>query len=191
LCESLGHQVTEARPEYEYAPFREAQRVLVAANSRALLERCATTLGRTFGANDVEPMTWTVAELAQQYSAVDYTNAVTVIHRVGRIVGRFFTRHDIILTPTMCTPPVVLGVVSAANPDPGSYVDAINRAIGFTSLFNSSGSPAMTVPLHWTASGLPVGVQFAPFGDEATLFRLAAQLEIVRPWKDRRPPLTG
>jgi Asp-tRNA(Asn)/Glu-tRNA(Gln) amidotransferase A subunit family amidase len=83
-----------------------------------------------------------------------------------------------------------LGVVSPANPDRNAYIAAIDRAIGFTSLFNSAGNPAMSVPLHRTASGLSVGVQFAaPFGDEATLFRLAAQLEVEQPWRDRLPPL--
>ncbi len=192
LCESLGHRVTQARPEYDFAPFREAQRVLVAANTRALLVARAAAAGRSLESADVEQMTWNVAELARQYSAEDYANAVTVIHRVGRVVGRFFTEHDILLTPTMCAPPIKLGVVSPLNPDGDSYVTAINRAIGFTSLFNSAGNPAMSVPLHWTASGLPVGVQFvAPFGDEASLFRLAAQLEHARPWKDRRPPLVA
>jgi Asp-tRNA(Asn)/Glu-tRNA(Gln) amidotransferase A subunit family amidase len=69
---------------------------------------------------------------------------------------------------------------------------AVNRSIGFTSLFNASGHPAASLPLHWSAQGLPVGVQIAaPFGDEATIFRLAAQIETTRPWKDHRPPLTG
>jgi Asp-tRNA(Asn)/Glu-tRNA(Gln) amidotransferase A subunit family amidase len=117
---------------------------------------------------------------------------VTRIHRLGRVVGRFFTAHDIILTPTQCGPPLPLGVVSPGNPDRGAYLNGINRSIGFTSLFNSAGNPAMSVPLHWTASGLPVGVQFAaPFGDEATLFRLAGQLEAAKPWRDRRPALIG
>ena len=192
LCESLGHNVTEARPEFDFAPFREAQRILVAANTRAMLVARATAPGRTLVADDVEPATWWVAELAREYSAADYVDAVTRIHQVGRLVARFFSAHDIILTPTLCVPPLPLGVVSSANSDMNAYWDGINRSIGFTSLFNASGGPAMSVPLHWTASGLPVGVQFAaPFGDEATLFRLAAQLEAAKPWKHRRPPLIG
>jgi Asp-tRNA(Asn)/Glu-tRNA(Gln) amidotransferase A subunit family amidase len=190
LCESLGHVVTEARPEFDYAPFRDAQRTLVAANVRALLVGRAAALGRTLTEDDVEPVTWEVAELARQYAADDYANAINRIHLVGRVVARFFTAHDILLTPTMCAPPLPLGVLSPENSDREAYLTAVNRSIGFTSLFNSAGVPAMSVPLHWTAAGLPVGVQFAaPFGDEATLFRLAAQLESAKPWKDRLPPL--
>ena len=97
-----------------------------------------------------------------------------------------------ILTPTMCAPPLPLGVISPLNRDSDSYIAAVNGCIGFTSLFNSAGNPAMSVPMHWTASGLPVGVQFAAaFGDEATLFRLAGQLEAAKPWKDRVPPLVA
>jgi Asp-tRNA(Asn)/Glu-tRNA(Gln) amidotransferase A subunit family amidase len=137
-------------------------------------------------------MTWDVMDVAQRYSAADYADAITWIHRVGRVVARFFTEYDVFLTPTMYTTPLPLGVVSPLNADRDSYLAGINRSIGFTSLFNSAGNPAMSVPLHWTASGLPVGVQFAaPFGDEATLFRLAAQLEAAKPWKDRRPPLVA
>ena len=118
--------------------------------------------------------------------ATDYATAVTTVCRTGRAVARFFTEHDIMLTPTMCSPPTELGVQSLSNPDSDAFLTATKRSIGFTSLFNATGNPAMSVPLHWTASG----VQFvAPFGDEATLFRLAAQLEIARPWKDRHPPL--
>jgi Asp-tRNA(Asn)/Glu-tRNA(Gln) amidotransferase A subunit family amidase len=149
-------------------------------------------LGRALRRDDVEPMTWSVVELAGQYSAEDYTNGLAVLHRVGRELGRFFSGHDILLMPTMITTPLPLGVVSPENSDVDSYLLGINRCIAFTSVFNSAGCPAMSVPLHWTAAGLPVGVQFAaPFGDEATLFRLAAQLEAARPWKDRLPPLLG
>jgi len=189
LCESLGHHVTQARPEFDFEPFREAQRIIVSANVRALLTFCAARTGRALRPDDVEPMTWEVAELARQYSAADYADAITHIHRIGRVVARFFAAgHDLILTPTMCMTPLPLGVVSPANPDRDSYLTGINRSIGFTSLFNAAGNPAMSVPLHWTDTGLPVGVQFAaPFGDEATLFRLAAQLEAAKPWKDQRP----
>jgi amidase len=190
LCEDLGHHVTIVRPEPDFAALREAQRTVIAANTKALLERRAAMLGRELRRDDVEPNTWSVVQLAGQYSARDYVNALAAIHRVGRIVGGFFSEHDILLTPTMITAPLPLGVVSPENTDTESYLLGINRCIAFTSLFNSAGNPAMSVPLHWTAAGLPVGVQFAaPFGDEATLFRLAGQLEAARPWKDRLPPL--
>jgi Asp-tRNA(Asn)/Glu-tRNA(Gln) amidotransferase A subunit family amidase len=192
LCESLGHHVEIARPEFDPPPFREAQRTIVAANTRALLVARAAARGRALRPDDVEPFTWSVAELARAYSAEDYVNAIATIQRVGRVVGRFFTAYDILLTPTMCAPPVPLGVMSPENRDGEAYLTAVNRSIAFTSLFNSAGNPAMSVPLHCTASGLPVGVQFAaPFGDEATLFRLAAQLEAAKPWRNRLPPLIG
>jgi amidase len=190
LCESLGHHVTIARPEYAQAPFREAQTILIAANLRASLVWRAKAVGKTFEESDVEPHTWRVAELARDYTAEDYAAAVTTVHRTSRVIARFFTEFDILLTPTMCSPPWPLGVLSPLNEDAGSYRTALNRSIGFTSPFNAAGNPAMSVPLHWTESGLPVGVQFvAPFGDEAMLFRLGAQLEAARPWKDLLPPL--
>jgi len=192
LCESLGHTVTVARPTFDVEAFREATRVLIAGNVYATLAARAKAIGKTLEATDAEPLTWSLAELGIKYTAADYAAAVTVIHRVGRIVARFFTQHDILLTPTMCSPPWPLGVLSLSSKDTDAYLVAVNRSIGFTSLFNAAGNPAMTVPLHWTASGLPVGVQFvAPFGDEARLFRLAAQLEQAKPWKDKRPAMIG
>ena len=82
--------------------------------------------------------------------------------------------------------------LSLSTGDRNAYFTAVNRSIGFTSLFNASDHPAASLPLHWSAQGLPVGVQIvAPFGDEATMFRLAAQIETARPWKDRHPPFTA
>ena len=99
-------------------------------------------------------------------------------------------RYDVILTPTMCAPPWPLGVLDMMTTDTDRYFAAVFASIGFTALFNSTGQPAMSVPLAWSSTGLPLGVQFAArFGDEGTLFRLAAQLEIARPWAGRRPPL--
>jgi amidase/6-aminohexanoate-cyclic-dimer hydrolase len=190
LCESLGHDVTLAGPTIEVAALRDATWTVIAGNVQASLAFRAEKLGHTLAAADVEPMTWAMAERGLQRTAADYAAAMTVIHRAGRAVGRFFAGYDVLLTPTMCAPPWPLGVLSLSTRDPEAYVVAVNRSIGFTALFNAAGNPAMSVPLHWTEAGLPVGVQFvAPFGDEATLFRLAAQLEAAQPWRDRRPPL--
>jgi amidase/6-aminohexanoate-cyclic-dimer hydrolase len=135
-------------------------------------------------------VTWARAEDGAKATAADYVRAMSVVHRTGRAVACFFLTHDILLTPTMCRPPHRLGVLDMESRDDKAYLDAVLASIGFTSLFNASGNPAMSVPLGWSRSGLPLGVQFvAAFGAEATLFRLAGQLETAAPWADRRPPL--
>ena len=190
LCESFGHHVAVGRPEFDTAAFRAATRTLVAANVLATLETRAKAVGKTLEASDVEPLTWSIVELGRGCRAADYARSITTIHAVGRVVARFFAGYDILLTPTMCSPPWPIGVLSLSAGDTTAYFTALNRSIGFTSLFNASGNPAASLPVHWSAQGLPVGVQIvAPFGEEATIFRLAAQIETARPWKDRRPPL--
>jgi len=188
LCESLGHHVEQSSPAIDEAARGQAVGVIVTSQVRASLQRAARVLGRSATPEDVETITWGYSEYARQFSGSDYANAIDAIHRAGRDVGRFFTRYDILLTPTMCTPPHKLGVLSMMRTDIDAFHAVLFGDIGFTALFNSTGNPAMSVPLHWSADGLPVGVQFvAPFGDEATLFRLASQLEAAKPWADRRP----
>jgi Asp-tRNA(Asn)/Glu-tRNA(Gln) amidotransferase A subunit family amidase len=188
LCESLGHRVEEARPEIDTAAWRQAARVLVAANVTFTLEARAAALGRPLAESDVERMTWSRVIDAGNMSAADYARSVWVVHRTGRMVARFFQRYDVLLSPTMCKPPHPLGVLDMSTTDGDAYLAAVFASIGFTSLFNSTGNPAMTVPLAMSGSGLPIGVQFAGrFGDEATLFRLGAQLETAQPWAGRRP----
>ena len=189
LCESLGHSVAEASPFIDEELHNKARRVVIGANTRTTLEARGKALGREPRPDDVETFTWAAAESGRELTASDYAGAIRVLHQVGRVVGRFFTRYDVLLTPTMCEPPYKLGVLSMSGNDPQTYLQALLGTIAFTSLFNTAGNPAMSVPLHWSASGLPVGVQFAaPFGDEATLLRLGSQLEAARPWVDRRPP---
>jgi amidase/6-aminohexanoate-cyclic-dimer hydrolase len=187
LCAGLGHTVEEGRPRIDEAAWFQASRVIVAANVTYALETRAAVLGRPLRADDVERATWSRVEDAKGMTAAQYAGAMHTVHRTGRVVARFLERYDALLTPTMCQPPHPLGVLDMQSADP-SYLTAVFASIGFTALFNSSGHPAMTVPLAMSKAGLPLGVQFAGrFGDEATLFRLAAQLETARPWKDRRP----
>ena len=191
LCVSLGHDVEEASPKIEEMRWRQATRVIVAANVAASLEARAAALGRPLASDDVERMTWDRVTDARTFSATDYAASMRVVHAVGRVVARFMQRYDIILTPTMCAPPQPLGVLDMMTTDANAYIAAVFASIGFTSLFNSSGNPAMSVPLAWSAGGLPLGAQFAGrFGDEGMLFRLAAQLETARPWAGRRPSLS-
>ena len=190
LCASLGHHIEEARPQFDEAAWGQASRTIVVASLTFTLETRAAALGRPLSQDDVERITWERVQEARAFSAADYARAIHTVHRTGRAVARFLEQYDILLTPTMAKPPHPLGVLSLSNPDSAAFLAARTASVGFTALFNSSGHPAMSVPLAMSKSGLPLGVQFvARFGDEATLFRLASQLEAAQPWKDRRPPL--
>jgi amidase len=115
--------------------------------------------------------------------------AVEDLQRFARTVARFLTGVDLWLTPTMSEPPAPLGEITAAPDDPLRAVRRGARTVEYPAVVaNITGNPAMSVPLSWNAAGLPVGVHFlGRFGDEATLFRLAAQLEAARPWAGRTP----
>ena len=151
--------------------------------------------------------------LGSQYSAKDLAAAVKTLHLAGRTVGHFLEEYDLLLTPTLAQPPLAIGALKSQGAEAvaqrliarfslGSLIkvlggiervaERIFAFIPFTPLANITGQPAMSVPLNWNAEGLPIGVQFAArLGDEATLFRLAAQLEEARPWAQRRPPLSA
>jgi amidase/6-aminohexanoate-cyclic-dimer hydrolase len=188
LCESLGHRVEEARPDVDGEALGQATRIIIGANVRATLEARASVVGRPLTESDVERMTWTFASAGGNASAWEYARSMHYVHATGRRIARFFTTYDVLLSPTMCQPPYALGVMDMSTTDDKAYLGAVLSSIGFTSMFNSAGNPAMSVPLAWSPDGLPIGVQFAGrFGDEATLFRLGAQLEAAQPWADRRP----
>jgi Asp-tRNA(Asn)/Glu-tRNA(Gln) amidotransferase A subunit family amidase len=189
LCESLGHHVEEARFEIELEPYREATATIIGASVRATIEDRARALGREVRAEDVEPGTWLVGAGGAAKDAPAYVRAIKTIHATGRKLARFLERYDLVLTPTLATPPVELGRLSLSNPNPGESLGALFQTVGFTQLANATGNPAMSVPLFWDADGVPIGAQFmARMNDEATLFRLAAPLEEARPWFPRRPP---
>jgi amidase len=189
LCEQLGHHVEEASPSIDAEALALATRVIVSGSVRNALDLRGAARGRPVTEDEVEPVTWLWVQDALRFTAADYARSILTVHRTGRLVARFFTRYDILLTPTMACTPYPLGVLDMSTSDLDAFRDAVLRSIAFTSLFNASGNPAMSVPLAWSREGLPIGVQFvAPFGDEARLFRLAAQLESAQPWAHRRPP---
>jgi amidase len=211
LLSELGHEVVEARPAFPRDALVWAYLVTLAAQVAADVAAAARAGGRRPRSGDLEPETAALAAAGRVLSACDLVQARVELERATRPVAAFFERHDVLLTPTMARPPVRIGEL-ALRPHERVALGVVARlrsrrlmerlfediaarsfdATGNTMLFNQTGQPAMSVPLHWNAAGLPVGVQVAGrFGDEATLFRLAAQLEAARPWVGRLPPLVG
>ncbi len=196
LLARLGHDVEEAPLDIDYETLGHATGAIMAANVRATLLDRAAELGHDgLGEGDVESITRIMVDNVEQRSAEDYARAVKRIHALGRQIESFLQPgdgYDLILSPTMATPPLPLGVLSLSSPDLAEYGRKIVGTVGFTQIFNASGQPAMSVPLHWNADDIPIGIQIAArFGEEATLFRVAGQLEREQPWFDRRPPEPG
>src|SRR5262245_34509208 len=149
-------------------------------------------IGRPITADDVEPLTWALAEQGGKHSAADYLSAVGYAQLISRFGAGWWEDHDLLLTPTMGVPPVEIGTMGTGRDDDdpmAPILRAVPSAV-FTAGFNASGQPAISLPLHWTDDGLPVGVQLvAALGREDVLLRVAAQLEEAAPWADRRPPV--
>ena len=189
LLSDLGHHVEEARPTVDEPAWWQCTRVVSAVNVTNNLELRAAALGRPLQESDVERITWGRVLDARSMSGIDYVRAINTMHRAGRDVARFMQSYDVILSPTMCQPPPPLGVLDMSSTNDAAYLAAVQASIGFTSLFNSTGMPAASLPLAMSSDGLPIGVQIAArFGDEATLLRLASQLESAHPWSHHRPP---
>ncbi len=191
LCESLGHDMDEVTDEFGQAfsfdELRQAMMIFARVGIAQRIENRLVELGRDLTDSDVEPITALVYEQAKKYSALDLAQARDVVHRSSRQMAEFQQGYDVILSPTLASPPIRHGVISASS-SPQSIASGIVNFIAFTPIANWTGQPAMSVPLHWTPDGLPVGVHFmGRFGDEATLFRLAGQLEEAQPWADKRP----
>jgi amidase len=190
LLAGLGHSVEEARLPGNMEQLGTASWALVATGVSATLHRRAAVLGRPLREDDVEPVTWRAVRHAATLSALDHANALLTIHQHGRRMAAFHERYDVVLSPTLGQVPVPLGPQSMSNPDLEAYTKALLRFTPFCNIFNMSGEPSMSVPLQWSADGLPVGVMFsAAFGREDLLLRLAGQLEQARPWFDHVPPL--
>jgi amidase len=187
LCASLGHDVEEASPVYDAAALERGFMTVFGAHIMANMARA--TGGALPARELVEPLSYAIAERARGVSAAEFILALHGLHRESRRIAAFFGPHDLWLTPTLAQPPLPIGHFEINSGDVDRWHARLGAFIPFTYPFNVTGQPAASLPLHWNAAGLPIGCQFvARYGDEATLFRIAAQLELARPWFARRPP---
>ena len=196
LCEDLGHTVVEAAPPFAEKDKEAAVELFMilasALSASSMALDYAAMTGRPTSLDDVEISSRAVIEHGRGLSAVDLIQAVNRMHRIGREVARFMVDYDVMLTPTLASPPIPLGILAPHNADLVGHTRNIFAFAAFTPLANITGQPAISLPLCHNAENLPVGLQFAArFGEEATLFRLAAQLEEAKPWSARRPPIYG
>jgi amidase len=213
LLGELGHETAEDAPAVDGEACARDFLAILAAQTRVAIEEAARFARRRVSAGDFEAATYALGLLGRAGRASEYAGAAERLQRAARVAGAFFTRYDMLLTPTLAQPPLPIG---ALQPGPAEraamrVVNALGagwllRLAGtaetlasktfawmpYTALFNATGQPAMSVPLHWNAAGLPIGMQFVGrFGDEATLLRLAGQLECARPWAHRRPSVAS
>ena len=188
LLELLGHVVEEAQLPGNWDELSHALWVLVASNVSLSLKTRAEQLGRPLSEQDVDAVTWSAVVFSSTLGVEAYPAALASIHRQGRRMAAFHEAYDVVMSSTLGRLPYPLGTLRTDNADLEAYRQALVQFIPFTQLFNITGQPSMSVPLHWTRENLPVGVMFsARFGEEAVLFRLASQLETASPWFDKVP----
>lgn len=187
--ESLGHRVDEAQPEGLGDLALPLHFTTLWAGKLVFdLQQWEARVGRKMQAEDVEPLTWGLAELGRGYTAPDYVAALHCAVQLGRRCEEWFASgYDLLLSSTLGEPPVPLGWFSTPDEPLLGFARAATF-VPYTPLANMSGEPAISLPLHWNADGLPIGVHLqAAYGREDLLLRVAAQLEAAQPWADRRP----
>ena len=209
LCERLGHSVEEDAPRIDRRAIAKAFLVLIGAETAAEIEGGAAAMGKRPRPRDFEPGTWMLAQIGHKFRADELARAVHFVRATGRELAGWFEGRDAFLTPTLAAPPLKVGALDQKPAE--KLALALLRAVpsetamrklldqiadqafefaAFTPLANLTGQPAISLPLHWNGEGLPIGAHFTGrFGDEATLLRLAAQLERAQPWADLRPKL--
>jgi len=191
LCESLGHNVEEINADdLSYTNLFITFGIIWSCGDGQVFAHWGKRLGKKITEDQVEPITWLVFNNAANRTGADYLSAIEECQLFSRKIAHWFHRgsYDLLLTPTCTIPPPKLGSFSAKKVS--RAIQLMNNMTTFTYVYNITGQPAMSVPLYWTSENIPIGVEFAsPFGDEATLFRLAAQLEQERPWIDKKPPI--
>ncbi|MFO6448624.1 amidase [Erythrobacter sp. NE805] len=187
LLSDLGHGVEEC--QLDLSGLAEAMTVTVAAHTAALLDSHGAARGKPVEMDEIEQVTAALVALGRAAAATQLIAADGAFQQAAIRMAELHQRFDLILTPTLAQPPAPIGEVALMR-DPLSYASAFAAYCPFTAIANQTGQPAMSVPLHWNAEGLPIGIQFiGRLGEEAVLLSLAAELEQARPWFHRRPVL--
>ena len=193
LCESLGHEIVEAHPPIDIEHFMRAWADIVACGTQLTVASRVVELNRPLTEADTDRVTRLACLMGATVSGAQYLAGVDVVHAVGRIMARFLVPYDLLLSATLAEPPALLGRFDPNRED--AWTDFADYRIRFvlpyspfTALANGSGQPALSLPLWWNNSGLPVGTHLmARAGDDLTLMQLAADLEQAQPWFERRP----
>jgi amidase len=190
LCESLGHTVEEASPPIDYDRMTLAFMTLWATNTAYGVDSLSRLTGIAPSLDVIEGLTYGLYESGMKISAVQQIEMLQVFHRTARLMAKFHESYDLWLTPTLGDLPLKLGTIDVDETDVQKAFEPLFGYVPFTAMQNATGQPAINLPLNWSESGLPIGVQFvARSGDEMTLLKLAAELEEASPWIGREPPL--
>ena len=192
LLEALGHELEERELGVDQRALYLALGPISSSHMAAAVSELAERKGRALREEELEPLTWSIVESGRGVTGEQLARGSRALARLTRQLTQFFETLDVWLSPVMGIPPPAVGEIDPVRVPAPEIHRRQAQAFPFTPPFNMTGQPAMSVPLAWTREGLPMGMQFAAsYGDEATLFRLAAQLEQARPWKDRHPPVFG
>lgn len=182
VCEELGHEVTEATAPYRPDEVGAASAVLMGADLVVQVDARLDRLGRPLADDDIEPFTRVLYEHYRTLTGADVSRALRRAQEIGWEVGAAFTTYHVLLGPTLAQPTPRLGVLDTRRPETIYEHAAVHSA--FTSVYNVTGMPAMSVPSGYDGEGLPLGAQFAAdLGGEGLLLGLAAQLERAAPWR--------
>lgn len=192
--EAEGHTVENAYPEALDDPAGiSAYVTIVAASVGFALDAFAEKVGRAIAEDDVEPLTWALAEVGRGHSATRYISALDAVHAFSRRVASWWeSGFDLLLTPTTAAPPPRLGEMRSTREEPLAGFMRAAPYGAYTMNFNLTGQPGISLPVHWTGDGLPVGAHLvAPYGREDMLIEVATEVEGLLPWADRRPPVSA
>jgi amidase len=211
LCQELGHELVEAAPRFDSQAFVDGFQKMAYVETRASIGESEAVMGRRATARDFEMTTWAAGLIGSRIGGPAFVREIRQLRRLARQIAQFFEDYDVLLTPTLAQPPLptsalqprgftALGIRVLGGLNAGALLKVLHgmttaasdifKFIPYTPLANVTGQPAISVPLFWNDDGLPIGMQFmARYGDEATLFRLAGQLERAQPWFDRRPAI--
>ncbi len=190
LMETLGHEVVEERFDIDWHFYFEQLIVIWTSYVAWGIEGLANKVSQSPSLENLERVTWEIYKHGRSLSAFDLQEALANFNLISRQTGVMFDRFDVLLTPTIAQPPLKLGILdqNAVGVDAREWSRQVFDWIPFTPLFNTTGQPAISLPLYWSPDGLPIGMQFAgKLNDEAMLIRLAAQVEEAAPWKDKKP----